>query len=149
MIIFEDFCRNKSIYAINLFYCMIDNKNADLNRFLKKIEETVKDMGYVSVNITGYANNEKNNPKTLQGTHINMRTYQNPEDFDFSKASEALCSIHSDVVRVRLKYREDNIEYNVDFPLKELPNHLKKLPETGVKENLKEEYQKKFGDLEK
>ncbi len=127
---------------------MVDDENTDLNRLLKKIEETVKDNGYVSVNITGYADNEKDDPKTLYGTHIKVRTYQHPEEFDFSKAKETLLSIHSDVMQVRLKYKENDVEYNVNFPLKELPNHFKKLQETKLKEELKEEYKKKFGELE-
>ena len=120
-------------------YFMADNENMDLNRFLKKIEETVKENGYISVDITGHANNEKDDPKTIYGTYLNLRTYQNSDDFDFSKAEDSLFSTHGDAVRVRLRYKEENIEYTVDIPLKEVPNHFNKLRDSGVKGLIKKE----------
>ncbi len=123
------------------------DKDVNLNEYIRRVEEVVKDKGDIHITITSTATKEmRENRRDTEtpGIFIGIDLYQDPEDFDFSKTDGMYVSDKE----VNLRYDEDGIEYHTSFPVNELPEYYPKLSETGVAGELKKYASEKNAGLE-
>ena len=123
------------------------DKEVNLNDYLRRVEEVVKDKGDIHVTIVSTATKEMRESRRdteTPGIFIGIDLYQDPEDFDFSKTDRLYVSDRE----VNLRYEVDGIEYHTSFPVNELPEYYPKLSETGIAGELKKYASEKNAGLE-